>query len=453
MASLDPASTATQLATAYTKSAQDQITARTTAAQRTTTGLTTLKTALSAFDTAVSGLSGGVNKGLRQFSATFATTGIGTATATAAAQAGTYSFFVEQLATSQQVVFEDLPAVPVAFGGPLAVQLADGSSFTVNLVTADNDSDGVISQAEIARAINQANGNQGKATASVLTVNGDTQLVLSAGASGANGAIALDTSGLPAGTLKDAFDAPHELVAAQDAIVWLGGQGGVKLQQASNTFTSIAGVSATFTRAMSAGEAPVTLTVAADSAGTAGNVQKFVDAYNALEKALDGLTSVGDAEAGTASAVFASDAGIRSLRSRLNTILRQDFGGKTLMDLGVKADRNGSLTLDAARLDKALVADPDALNKVFGSASLTAGSGLLGAMDTYLDVWLKSGSGQVSSRQASVQVVQKDLAARQLRLDAQYDNLYERYLKQFSQLQSLQMQMSETSSLFSTVSA
>jgi flagellar hook-associated protein 2 len=452
MASLDPASTATQLATAYTQSARDQITAGNTDAQKTTSGLTTLKTALSTFDTALASLSG-VNKGLRQFTATLGTAGIGTATATSAAQPGTYSFYVEQLATAQQVVFEDLPAVPVAFGGPLAVHLADGSSFNVNLVAADSDSDGSISQAEIARAINQASGNAGKATAAVLTVNGQTQLVLSAGATGANGAITLDTSGLPAGALKDSLDDGRELVAAQDAIVWLGGQGGVKLQQASNTFTAIAGVSVTFTRAMTASETPVTLTVAADSAGTAGNVQKFVDAYNALKKSLDDLTKVGNAESGTTAAAFATDAGVRSLRDRLNRIIRQDFGGKSLIDLGVKADRSGALTLDQARLDKALTADPNALDDVFGKASITAGSGMLGALDSYLDVWLKSGSGQISARQASVQIVQKSLAARQQRLDEQYSDLYERYVKQFTQLQALQSQMSQTSGLFSTVSS
>lgn len=449
MAEFDPVSTAQQLATAYTKATQDQITARTKSTQATSTALTSLKNALSTFDTALSGLSS--TKGLRQFSATFSNTNIGTATASAKAQAGTYTFHVERLASAHQVVFEDLPAVPVAMGGPLAVQLADGSSFNVNLVAADSNSDGSISQSEIARAINQANGNQGKVTASVVTVSGQTQLVLSAGQTGADGAITLDTSGLPAGALKDALDAGRELVAAQDAIVWLGGQGGVKLQQASNTFTAIEGVSITFTRTMAASDTPVSLAVAADGAGTASNVQKFVDAYNALKKTLDDLTKTGNAEAGTSSAAFASDAGVRSLRSRLNTILRQDFGGLSLMELGVKADRNGSLSLDKTKLEKALATDPEALDKVFGSASLTASSGLLGAMDQYLDVWLKSGSGQIATRQNSVQTIQKNLQARQFRLDAQYDNFYERYLKQFTQLQALQAQMNQTSGLFSNI--
>lgn len=449
MAELDPVSMAHQLATAYTQSLQEQINARTQAAQNTSNALTKLRSALSAFDSALSGFSG--SSGLRQFSASFSVAGIGTATVSSNANPGIYTFHVEQLATAHQIAFEDLPAVPVALGGPLTVQLSDGSSFNVNLVAADTDGDGSISQSEIARAINQAENNQGKVVASVVTVNGQSRLLLSAGQTGTSNAITLDTSSLPAGALKDALDGGQELVAARDAIVWLGGQGGIKLQQASNTFTSIQGVSITFTKAMDPSEAPVTLTVASDGDGTASNVQKFVDAYNTLKGVLDELTKVGDPSAGTKSAVFASDAGVRMLRNKLNEILRQDFGGTTLMDLGISADRSGRLTFDKNRMSKKLEADPEALDRVFGKVGLTNGSGVLGAFDQYLNQWLKASTGHIATRQASLQSIQKNLTERQARLDEQFNNYYERYLKQFTQLQALQAQMSQTSGLFGVI--
>jgi len=449
MPDFDPVTTAQQLATAYVQSARAQLAQSKTAAQRTSTGLTTLRSALSAFDSALASLSSSTS-GLRQFSATLSATGIATATASSRAQAGTYSFHVEQLATAHQIVFEDLPAVPVALGGPLLVQLADGSSFNVNLVAADTDDDGTISQAEIARAINQAEHNGGRVTASVVTVGASTKLLLSAGSTGADNAIALDTSGLPAGALKDAFDAGQELVAARDAIVWLGGQGGVKIQQASNTLTAIEGVNVTFTRAMTADEAPLTLTVAADNAATGDNVKKFVDAYNTLKSALDGLTKV-STEAGTTSGAFATDAGVRALRSRLSSILREEYGGLTLVDLGIKAARDGTLELDRSKLEKTLASNPTALDDFFGKASLTAPSGLFGALDRYLDAWLKGGSGQIAARQSSLEIQQKRMNERQARLDAQYEQAYARYLQQFTQLQALQEQMNQTSGLFATI--
>lgn len=447
MATLDPVTTATQLATAYTQPMQKQLTTQTQNAQKETTALNTLRSALTAFDTALSSLSS--SKGLKQFAAAFNNAGIATATTTSKAQAGSYQFHVEQLATAHQVVFEDLPAVPVAMGGPIAVQLQDGTSFNVNLVAADSDSNGTISQAEIARAINQANDNQGKVVASVVTSNGQSQLLLSSGKTGEGGEITINASGLPAGALRDSFNAPRELTAAQDAVVWLGGQGGVRMQQASNTFSSIEGVSVTFTRAMTASDSPLTLTVSDDIAGTAGKVDEFVKAYNTLRTALDSLTKAGGEN--STGAVFASDAGIRALGSKLNSLLRGEYGGVSLTELGVKAARNGQLSLDKSRLEKALQADPAALDKVFGSASASAPTGLLGGMSKYLDQWVTSGSGQIAARQNSIQILQKNLSARQTRLDTQYDSYYQRYLQQFTQLATLQARMEQTSGLFAQV--
>lgn len=449
MADFDPVTTAQQLAAAYVQSAQTQLNASKTATQRTSTGLSSLRSALSAFDSALASLSSNTS-GLRRFSTTLSATDVATATATSRAQPGTYTFHVEQLATAHQIVFEDLPAVPVAMGGPLYVQLADGSSISVDLIAADTDGNGTISQAEIARAINQAENNGGKVTASIVTVGGSTKLLLSAGATGTDNAITLDTSGLPAGALKDALDAGQDLVAARDAIVWLGGQGGIEIRQASNTLTAIEGVSVTFTRAMTAGEAPLTLTVAADNAATGSNVQKFVDAYNTLKSALDGLTKV-STDPNTTPGAFATDAGVRALRTKLTSMLREEFGGLTLVDLGIKAARDGTLVLDQSKLDKTLASKPSALDDFFGKASLTAPSGLFGALDQYLDVWLRSGSGQIASRQTSLEIQQKRQTERQARLDAQYDHAYARYLQQFTQLQALQAQMSQTSGLFAHV--
>lgn len=450
MADINPTTMATQLATAYTQNAQSLITAKTQVAQANSTALTKLQTALQTFNTALTSLSG--KKGVQQQAASFSSSTYGTATASSTAQAGTYSVFVEQLATAHQVAFEDLPAVPVATGGPISVNLADGSSFNVNLSAADQDGDGTLSQAEIARAINQASGNGGKVTAMIVTAGGSTQLVMTSAQSGAAGATSLDTSGLPASGLKDALDNGKQLAAAQDAIVWLGEQGtGLKLQQGSNTFTAIAGVTMTFTQKMATGSAPITLTVSRDDSATASNVQGFIDAYNTLKKTLDELTKTANADAGTSAAAFASDSGVRALRNKLTSMIRQDFGGLSLMDFGVSASRDGTLSLDKTKLEKAVTANPDGLDALFGSTSITASSGLLGGLDKYLDVWLDSTNGQIKNRQASVQSMQKALTTKQTRLDAQYDSFYERYLQQFSQLQTLQSQMSQTSGLFDSL--
>ncbi|MGE5489937.1 MAG: flagellar filament capping protein FliD [Actinomycetota bacterium] len=452
MTEINPSATATQLATAYTQDIQSLLNTQSKGVKATSTALGKLQTALQTFDSALAGLSG--KKTVLQYSATFSAAGFGTATAAAGAQPGTYSVFVEQVASAHQMAFQNLPAVPVAAAGILKVQLAGGASFNVDLTTADADGNGSLSQSETARAINLAAGNGGQVSAMLATVGGQTQLILSAASTGAAGKITLDTSLLPASPLKAAFDAGTQIAPAQDAIVWLGPQGtGLKLQQAGNTFTAIPGVSMTVTQAMAGGASPLTLTVAGDDSGTAANVRSFVDAYNAMNQTLKQLTDAGSAADGKEPGAFASDAGVRALQSRINALVHQVQGGLRLMDFGISIDRYGNMALDQTKLQKAIAAHPGGLDTLFGSTGVTTSSGVMGSLDKYLNAWLDSGTGQIKRRQDTVQNIQKAIAARQTRLDDQYARSYQRYLIQFTKLQQLQSQMAQTTGMFASLSS
>ncbi|RZI44221.1 lateral flagellar hook-associated protein 2 [Herbaspirillum sp. HC18] len=442
----DPVTTATQLAAAYTSGRQTLLDTQTKAAQATSTALGKLQSALTAFDGALSALS--TKKSVLAQSATFSNTAIGSATASASAAAGTYSFFVEQLAGAAQVSYGGLTSVPVLPTDAMVVKVGT-ANINVDLKAADKDGDNFLSAKEIAAAINLATGNTSLVTASYVTVGGTQQLVLTANNTGAANAISLDLTNVGAGALKTALGAPTQLAAAQDAIVWLGPQGtGIKLQQASNTYTAIDGVTATFTKTMTAGDPPVTLTVARDDSGTAANVQAFVDAYNKLKGVLDGLTAAGDTKNNVAAGAFAHDTGVRALEDRLIGILRKSVGGVSLVSYGVTANRDGTLSLDQGRLKTKLAANPDGLNQVFGSSTAGAKSGVLGDLDTYLNMWTNSATGQITQRKNAVSKLQDSFPARQATLDAQYNSAYQRYLIQYTQLQNLQSQMSQTSSMF-----
>lgn len=454
MTSLDPVTTASQLATAYTQAMQSQITTRNKAAQDTSNALAKLQSALQSFDAALARLSG--SSGLAARSASFDSTAHGIAVASSAAQPGVYPIHVEQLASAHQVLFTDLPAVPVPMSGMLDVVLADGTSFTVDFSDADLDADGMLSQSEIARAINRASGNDGKVSAMVIAAGATTQMILSSRDTGESGRITLDASGLSgspeAGVLAARLAAGTEISAARDAVVYIGAKiPETRIQQASNTFTAIPGVSMTFTAAMNPADPPIMLTIAEDASGTAANVKGFVDAWNELKKTLDDLTRVGDPASGTASAPFASDASVRALRNRLNDLLRQSFDGQQLAQYGIRADRSGTLSLDASVLQEKLAATPGGLDRLFGSTGLATGSGLLGALDGYLDRWTDTVDGQIRRRRESIETMQAALTRRQERLDRQYESAYQRYLMQFTQLQALQARMSETSSVFDSV--
>jgi len=452
----DPKSTATSLATDYiapTKAILDDQDATATAISN---GLTTLSSALTAFQTSISSLASSTSS-VSAASATFSNPSVATATAKSTAVAGTYSFYVEQLATAGQVSYGGVTDTTAAGSGSLNVVLADGTNFQVDLANADTNHDGVLSAKEIAAAINAAANNNSRVTASTLSVNGTNTLVLTSNQTGAANAASLDTSGVTNAALKSQLDdatQQKQLVTAQDAVLWVGPQGtGSKITQASNVFNVVDDVSITLTRAQLAGDSPVTMTVGQDDTTTGKNVQAFVDAWNTLNKTLDSLTSPGNPNANPAVSpgAFANDAGLAALRQRMQAALRTVTNGQSLISYGISAQRDGSLALDTTRLNNTLAANPGAIDNIFGKAVPGNEAGVLGTMDTLMNQWTTAGTGQISTRSATITKQQDDITSRRATLQTQYDNAYNRYLTQFTALQQLQSQMTSNSNLFSAL--
>jgi flagellar hook-associated protein 2 len=448
----DPASTAAALAEKYTAGRQQILTAQTKQASAVGQGLTDLGSALSTFQTSLLGLTG-AKKTMFAQSAAFSDTAFGTASAASTAAAGSYAFFVKQIATASQVSYSGLTD-DAGVGGTLGIQMNGAPAFSVTLAGADTDSSGKLSPRELAAAINAATGNASLVTASVVTTGTTSELVLTAKNTGAAGRITLDTSTVTGtSSLAAANAAPatrvRELVLAQDAEIRVGTETGTAIIQATNTFTNVDGVTMTFTKAQATGSAPLTLTVGADNTATTANVQAFVDAYNKLKAAIDGLVDAGDPASGKAGGAFAHDAGVRALRDRLVGLLRPAVGGAgpSLAAFGIIATRAGTLELRPARLTSQLAIDPTGLDKLIGSSAAPA-SGIAGALDAFVKDWNSSSGNKITSRKQENARLQSDLTLRQTKIDQQYDNAYKRYLMQFTQLQALQSQMSSNTSMF-----
>jgi flagellar hook-associated protein 2 len=395
-------------------------------------------------------------------SATLSDTTIGTASAKSTAAAGTYSLFVDRLAAASQVSYTPTDGAPAT--GSLTISLAPPvppvldsngdpdpvqpppapstsvtASFTLtDLSAADTDNDHKLSVRELATAINNAPDNAGKVSAGVVTVNGVAQLVLTSKNTGVKNTVWMESStAYPVGTRT-------EVTQAQDALIHFGS---TAITQPSNTFTDIDGVSVTFNRAQAASEKPFTLTVGSNTNGTVANVQSFVDTYNKLKSAIDSLVDAGDPASGTKAGPFAHDAGVKALQSRLVSLVRP-LGGTSLASYGIIAARDGTLTLDSGRLTKQLAVAPNGLDKLIGSASLTGSTGVAGALNTYLNTWSNSATGQIKGRTDANTKLQTNLTKRQDDLDKQFNTAYDRYLKQFTQLQALQSTMTSNLTMF-----
>jgi flagellar hook-associated protein 2 len=452
----DPINTATSLATKALASEKDMLTKQSSSATAAGKALSTLNSAISDFQTSLASLTG-IGKAMLAQGATLSDTTLGSATAKPTAAAGSYSLFVNKLATASQVSYTATDGMDAQGTLKIALSATDTSAsaptFTVDLSTANTDTDPKLSVREVAAAINRAAGNNGQVSAGVATINGVTQLVLTAKNTGVNNTVWMSSSqsdpdldgvltpDYPLGTRK-------ELVAAQDAEFYFGGKSsGTLVTQPSNTFTGIDGVAFTATRAQAPTESDFTLNVGSDTSKTTANVQAFVDAYNKLRGVLDPMLDPGDAGSNKAAGAFANDSSITALQNRLVGLLRTT-GNPSLVSYGITSGRDGKLSLDAERLNKQLATNPNGLDTLIGSASKSSPKGVAGALGTYLDVWSNSVDGQLKTRLDANKKLQSTLTQRQADMQTKYDSYYNRYLQQFTQLQTLQSTMNSNVSMF-----
>lgn len=401
--------------------------------------VTSLETALKTFGSAVKGLKG-ADKSVLTNTATFSSEGFASAKVGTKAVAGNYQFFVEQLASAHQVALEGLTDADIPTSGNLVIGQG-AASFSIDLNNIDSDNSGSNSLAELAAAINAASDNTG-VNATLVRSNGNVSLVLASEKTGAANAINLSTTGVAAGVFDTATNAPRELSAAKDVRVRLGGENGMLLTNASNTFDNIIdGVSMSFTKAHAAGEQPLSVTVARDDKATKDKVQGFVTAINNLLGTFDSLTASGGENA--ARGVLAGDASIRSIEGMLNKVLRTEFGGTTLMQMGIVADRYGKLTIDSTRFEKAIAANPESLDKLFN-----AKDGLLDSLDKNTAVYTTGPNNLMKARKESLNTMMRRVDDQFDGIQKQYDNYYTRYLKQYTNMMQTMSAMEQTYGMF-----
>jgi flagellar hook-associated protein 2 len=401
--------------------------------------VTSLESALKTFSSSIKSLKG-TDKSVLTNTATFSSENYATAKVGTTAIAGNYQFFVEQLASSHQVAIEGLSDTDVDTSGSLTI--GQGSkSFTIDLSSIDSDGNGSNSLAEVAAAINAASDNSG-VKATLVRSNGTVSLVLASEKPGLENAISLSTSGIGGSAFDTAIGSARELSAAKDARVRLGGESGMLLTNSSNNFDNIIdGVSLTFNKAHQAGEQPLSVTVGRDDKATKDNVQSFITAINNLLGTFDSLTASGGES--SSRGVLAGDASIRSVESTLNKLLRTAYGGSTLIDFGISADRNGKLTIDAARFDKAIAANPEGLDKLFNTKDA-----LLDSIDKNLAVYTSGTTNLMKARKESLNSMLRRVDDQFDGIQKQYDNYYARYLKQYTSMMQTMSAMEQTFGMF-----
>ena len=344
----------------------------------------TLKSGLAALQSAVHALA--TPAAFRAQTATVGDTGVASAMAGDGATSGRYTLEVSQLASSQKLVSAGFATTASTvgdgtltftlgtFSGGVFTPSATGGARTVTISPAQSSLVG------IRDAVNAADIG---VTASIVndgSANGQ-RLVFTSKSSGAANSIkitASDSDGVDTdanGLSQLAYDpavaagAGKNLTEKAQALDALFKLDGIDVTSASNTVTdAIAGV--TLTLAKTNVGTPTTVSVAQNIGPAGAAVSAFVKAYNDLQATIGNLTKY-DASAKSAS-VLTGDATVRGIQSQVRALIGGSvIGASARLDnlslVGIKTQSDGTLTLDAAKLNSALNTDPRAVERLFAA--------------------------------------------------------------------------------------
>lgn len=269
-------------------------------------------------------------------------------------------------------------------------------------------------------------------TASIINDGSNDRLVLEADPGRSIQSISFD------GTEEGLnFTGMSETVAAQNATLTVNG---IDITSQTNRVEeAIQGVTLDL-----AEEGESTVVVERNNRGVREAVSAFVDSYNSLRETIGELTSF-NAETGEAGELL-GDSTLRTIESRLRSTLSGGVAEgefRTLSNIGISLQRDGTLQLDDARLDEVIVNDREALTEFFAGQS--SDSGMAGALNQTLSQMLDN-RGLLDNARGGVQNRITSIDNRTERMETSIERTISRYRTQFAQLDSMIAEMNQTSS-------
>ncbi|WDM60841.1 flagellar filament capping protein FliD [Pseudomonas sp. NEEL19] len=440
----------TALVQADTAAKQAQITRQTSNNTAYISGVGALRSALTAFTTAMSKLNDKTAPSFNAYAATSASETVVKATASNTAVAGTYNVEVKNLATSSKVASQSFSggastAIPA---GELSIS-QNGKTYKLTV------GDGATLQT-VRDQINKELGGDGL-SANIVSGKDGARLVLGSTTTGAGSDISV--SGIAEleidGTQSMADNGAGYIDSvAKDALIKIDG---LEVSSASNTVKdAVSGLTLELT-GKSAENVTTRVTVAGNNDGLKTSVQSFVDAYNTLQKAITSLTSTSQDEDGnTILGSLTNDPTTRSLLADIRGVLSEVGSGDrltTLGQLGINTQKDGTLEFNSTKFTAALN------DKKLGpeiQELFTGTDGVFERMKKAIDPY-NATDGSLASRKSSLDKIAKNLGDQQAALDRRTESLTESLTKKYVALDTalgkMKAQADQITSIFEAINA
>lgn len=380
------------------------------------------------------------------------------ATASNAANAGQYNITVNALASAQNLAFAGQASESDSLGNldsTLTFTFGNGGKASVS-IGADASLD------SIATAINAAGVGVSASVVKADTSSTPYRLVLTGNSVGSGQSFStsvatragVDTSTALASSLSALsfldFDADSAVDAttgtvvdsrltaqAQDASLTVNGLG---MTSTSNTVTNaVLGVTMNLTQTGS-----TVLSIERDDEAIQTQVQNFVTAFNKV---------ISDAKT-LYSGVLQGDFNLVQLQNTFNTILQTPVSGANgttrvayLAQVGVSLQKDGTLSLDAAALKKAIATNAAAVADVFGNDN---SDGFAQRFNQAVNDLLGP-QGLITTRSNSINKMASDQKDGIAREETRLGTLQQSYMTQYSGLNSALQKMQQTSTSLSAI--
>lgn len=364
--------------------------------------------------------------GARQLRVASNTSGF-SASPSSEAVAGTYTVAVERLATAAKVRSEAVVGADAEVrAGTLTIRSKGGDPFTIEIEEGDTLSDVVrkiresgapVSAAIVTDGKNSYLSVTNKETGHAVGSPADSALVIEQTLTGSSGVALFGEPAEPGMSVEIR-------AAAQNAVAFVDG---MRVESSVNTIEgAVPGTTltlkATSGRDGNGDLVAETLVIEENASGTKQKLQSFLDTYNNLVAFLKAKTNPGEGATGDLS----GESLPRSIGNDLQKLLSFRVGDgaiRTLADLGVKLEKDGTLTLDGDAFAAALEKDAGAVDSLFRG-------GLADELGAIVDRYTDPSEGYLVQRQeslnATIESLREQVEKMEERIERTRDQLVER---------------------------
>ncbi len=354
-------------------------------------------------------------------------------------ETGAYDITVTRLAQEQRMISDEYASTTATLNAsPFNISITVGSSSTTTTAV-------TVSTPTPAGVVSAINAASTGVTATLVDtgISGSNYRIILSGDTGSEGAFTLtSTPDLGFG------DSGNTLQSAQDAIINFDG---LTVTRASNEINDVI-EGATFSITETTSSA-VRLNITSDKSTLKTNLQNMIATYNDLNTLFTELTAEGsEAELGGA---LADDTSlVRYLKSQIRTAIFADSSTPSssisaLRDLGISLDKTGDLTFDETTYDAVIASSYDDVVMMLSANTSdqnlydTASKGLAQDIATTLEGFNDS-TGVLTTRTSNAEEELVEFKDELVKLEARMENVYQRYLTQFTAMETLMASMDTT---------